>query len=167
MELTQREKHSRPRHDFGARGSLLCQHSLPACTPCTVQGRRPPPRLQEAGGLLRLFSLCRIRAGSEGHAPTERGPASRHGSARADGATGEAAGDDFFGTTLARMPALVSLPPTSFISRLVGVKGTPQHRSPSHKIRMPSFCLSVSHLGDPATLRSGGGGLLRFFSGAD
>ena len=46
----------------------------------------------------------------------------------------------------------------TFISRLVGVNGTPQHRSPSREIRMSSFCLfCLTPRDHTATLRKGGG----------
>ena len=90
-----------------------------------------------------------------------RGPASQGGPETVC-ETGVVTGEVFLGVTPQNVPARKCASDV-FISRLVGVKGTPQHRSPSHEMRTPSFCLCCLAPPRPASLRMAGR-LLRFFS---
>ena len=128
--VTSEQKHSGPQHCFGAYDPFPAD-ACAACTPETVSylSRGSDP-LRVRMGYHFASSLC-----TQLTRPESTRRASRHASARTVCATGGVAGEVFFGVAPLGVPALVSLPPTSFISRLVGVTGTPQHRSPSHEIR--------------------------------
>ena len=94
----------------------------------------------EVGWATAPLFLYRIRADAPNGTRRQCGSRPTVIRQQTDCATGVVASKDFISIAPTKVPALVIASGT-FISRLVGVKGTPQHLSPSPEIRMPSFCL--------------------------